>query len=47
MGFPTDESPVALEVIADGSTLEASFMAMGRDAEVEDLRMKTAFSKAQ
>ena len=38
MGFPTDEAPVALEVIADGSTLEASFMAMGRDAEVEDLR---------
>ena len=38
MGIATDEAPVALEVTADGSTLEASFMAMGRDAKVEDLR---------
>jgi tricorn protease-like protein/C-terminal processing protease CtpA/Prc len=38
MGFATDEAPVALEVIADGSILGASFMAMGRNAKVEDLR---------
>ena len=39
IGLPTDEAPIALEVIADGSTLEGVvFMAMGRDAEVEDLR---------
>ena len=32
VGLPTDEAPIALEVTAEGSKLEASFMAMGQEA---------------
>ena len=37
IGLPTDEAPIALEVTAEGSKLEASFMAMGQEARVKNL----------
>ena len=38
MGFSTDEAPIALEVTNEEGNLDASFMAMGQEAQVEELR---------